>query len=51
MVEKICYTRCNGADPLVAKPIIRLLLNYHFGGSKWHFTTDAHHFHTTVAEL
>ena len=47
-VEKICFIRMNGPDPLVGKPLIRSALNEHFNG-KWHFVTDTNKFYTSPA--
>lgn len=47
-VEKICFIRVNGPDPLVAKPLIRSALNEHFKG-KWHLVTDTNTFYSSPA--
>ena len=47
-IEKICYIRINGPDPLVAQPLVKLALDEHFNG-KWHFTTDRNSFFTSPA--
>jgi hypothetical protein len=48
-VEKLCFIRCNGPDPLVAKSLVRGALNEHFGSKTWHFHTDAHQFFASAA--
>jgi hypothetical protein len=48
-IEKICFIRCNGPDPLVANSLVRAALNEHFKTTNWHFLTEGQQFYTSAA--
>ena len=43
-VEKLCFIRSNGPNPLTAKGLVRAALDEKFKGKEWHFVTDSKKF-------